>query len=117
VTPVPSTRRCDEGRRARSSSDPASNVAATLRRSHAESPDSPCEAAGRHGRRDHDVNGGRRSDGVRSDEALIKVGLPSVDQTIRMWMNDAPGYLPPIGIGDVIRASGAGVVVESISAR
>jgi hypothetical protein len=28
-------------------------------------------------------------------------------------MNDAPGYLPPIGIGDVIRSGGAGVVVES----
>jgi hypothetical protein len=32
-------------------------------------------------------------------------------------MNDAPGYLPPIGIGDVIRSSGAGVVVESQSDR
>ena len=38
------------------------------------------------------------------DEALIKVGLLSIDPTIRTWMNDAPGYLPPIGIGDVIRA-------------
>jgi NADPH-dependent curcumin reductase CurA len=32
-------------------------------------------------------------------------------------MNDAPGYLPPIGIGDVIRSSGAGVVVESNTSR
>jgi NADPH-dependent curcumin reductase CurA len=32
-------------------------------------------------------------------------------------MNDAPGYLPPIGIGDVIRSSGTGVVVESNSSR
>jgi hypothetical protein len=39
----------------------------------------------------------------------------SIDPTIRTWMNDAPGYLPPIGIGDVIRSSGAGVVVESNS--
>jgi len=47
--------------------------------------------------------------------ALIRVGLVSVDPTIRTWMNDAPGYLPPIGVGDVIRAYGAGVVVESRS--
>ena len=32
-------------------------------------------------------------------------------------MNDAPGYLPPIGIGDVIRSGGSGVVVESNSER
>ena len=51
------------------------------------------------------------------DEALIKVGLLSIDPTIRTWMNDAPGYLPPIGIGDVIRAGGAGVVVESNTPR
>jgi hypothetical protein len=50
-------------------------------------------------------------------EALIKVGLLSIDPTIRTWMNDAPGYLPPIGIGDVIRSGGSGVVVESNSER
>jgi hypothetical protein len=48
-------------------------------------------------------------------EALIKVGLLSIDPTIRTWMNDAPGYLPPIDIGDVIRSGGSGVVVESRS--
>jgi hypothetical protein len=41
----------------------------------------------------------------------------SIDPTIRTWMNDAPGYLPPIAIGDVVRSSGAGVVVESQSPR
>src|ERR1700683_3877899 len=51
------------------------------------------------------------------DEALIRVGLLSIDPTIRTWMNDAPGYLPPIGIGDVIRSGGSGVVVESNSER
>jgi hypothetical protein len=50
-------------------------------------------------------------------EALIKVGLLSIDPTIRTWMNDAPGYLPPIGIGEVIRSGGSGVVVESQSER
>jgi NADPH-dependent curcumin reductase CurA len=50
-------------------------------------------------------------------EALIKVGMLSIDPTIRTWMNDAPGYLPPIGIGDVIRSGGTGIVVESNSER
>jgi NADPH-dependent curcumin reductase CurA len=46
-------------------------------------------------------------------EALIKVAMLSIDPTIRTWMNDAPGYLPPIQVGDVIRGSGTGVVTES----
>ena len=48
-------------------------------------------------------------------EALIKVAMLSIDPTIRTWMDDVPGYLPPIQIGDVVRGSGAGLVVESRS--
>ncbi len=50
-------------------------------------------------------------------EALVKVAMLSIDPTIRTWMNDAPGYLPPIEIGEPVRSSGAGVVVASKSAR
>lgn len=50
-------------------------------------------------------------------EALVKVAMLSIDPTIRTWMNDAPGYLPPIQVGDVIRGSGTGVVVESRNAH
>ncbi|HVA71284.1 MAG TPA: NADP-dependent oxidoreductase [Acidimicrobiales bacterium] len=50
-------------------------------------------------------------------EALIKVAMLSIDPTIRTWMNDAPGYLPPIALGDVVRGSGTGLVVESRSER
>lgn len=50
-------------------------------------------------------------------EALIKVGCLSIDPTIRTWMDDAPGYLPPIELGAVVRGSGAGVVIESRSER
>ncbi|MEI8148132.1 MAG: NADP-dependent oxidoreductase [Actinomycetes bacterium] len=46
-------------------------------------------------------------------QALVRVGILSIDPTIRTWMNDAPGYLPPIEIGAVIRGGGSGVVVES----
>jgi NADPH-dependent curcumin reductase CurA len=48
-------------------------------------------------------------------EALAKVRYISIDPTIRTWMNDAPGYLPPIGIGEVVRAGGIAEVVQSNS--
>jgi len=50
-------------------------------------------------------------------EALVRVNHLSIDPTIRTWMNDSPGYLPPIGIGDVIRSGGIGEVVETKSDR
>ena len=48
-------------------------------------------------------------------QALVKVTHLSIDPTIRTWMDDAPGYLPPIGIGDVVRSGGIGEVVASRS--
>ena len=53
----------------------------------------------------------------RSGQALARVRYISIDPTIRTWMNDAPGYLPPIGIGEVIRAGGIAEVIESNSER
>jgi NADPH-dependent curcumin reductase len=46
-------------------------------------------------------------------EALVRVRYLSIDPTIRTWMNDAPGYLPPIELGQVIRGGGIGEVVQS----
>jgi NADPH-dependent curcumin reductase CurA/NAD(P)-dependent dehydrogenase (short-subunit alcohol dehydrogenase family) len=46
-------------------------------------------------------------------EALAKVRYLSIDPTIRTWMDDAPGYLPPIGIGEVVRSSGVAEVLQS----
>jgi len=48
-------------------------------------------------------------------EALVRIQYLSIDPTIRTWMDDAPGYLPPIGIGDVVRGAGIGQVIESNS--
>src|SRR6476660_3806897 len=48
-------------------------------------------------------------------EALARVRYLSIDPTIRTWMDDSPGYLPPIGIGDVVRAGGVAAVIESNS--
>ncbi|HEY3841838.1 MAG TPA: NADP-dependent oxidoreductase [Acidimicrobiales bacterium] len=50
-------------------------------------------------------------------EALVRVRYLSIDPTIRTWMDDAPGYLPPIGIGEVIRGAGIGEIVSSNSPR
>jgi NADPH-dependent curcumin reductase len=46
-------------------------------------------------------------------EALVNVRYLSMDPTIRTWMDDAPGYLPPIGLGDTVRGAGVGEVVRS----
>ena len=46
-------------------------------------------------------------------EALVRVDWISLDPTNRMWINDTPTYLPPVGIGEVMRAAGMGQVVAS----
>jgi hypothetical protein len=50
-------------------------------------------------------------------EALAQVRFISIDPTIRTWMDDAPGYLPPIGVGEVIRSGGVAEIVQSNSSR
>jgi len=50
-------------------------------------------------------------------QALIRVRYSSIDPTIRTWMDAAPGYLPPIGIGEVVRSGGVGEVMASRSDR
>src|ERR1700741_2814523 len=54
---------------------------------------------------------------LQDGEALVKVRYISIDPTIRTWMDDAPGYLPPIGIGEVVRAGGIAEIVQSNSDR
>jgi NADPH-dependent curcumin reductase CurA len=50
-------------------------------------------------------------------EALVQVRYLSMDPTIRTWMDDAPGYLPAIALGETVRGAGVGEVVESKSDR
>jgi NADPH-dependent curcumin reductase CurA len=50
-------------------------------------------------------------------EALVRNRFLSIDPTIRTWMDDAPGYLPPIAIGEVVRCAAVGEVVSSSSDR
>jgi NADPH-dependent curcumin reductase len=50
-------------------------------------------------------------------EMLARVRYVSIDPTIRTWMDDAPGYLPPIQIDEVIRSGGVAEVVQSNNER
>lgn len=50
---------------------------------------------------------------INDGEALVRVDWISLDPTNRTWINDTPTYLPPVGIGEVMRAGGLGEVVES----
>ena len=71
----------------------------------------------------------RRPNGkpVKDDFSLIKEAIPdildgeilvrnhyiSLDPAQRGWMSDLPSYMPPIPLGDSVRASAVGKVVES----
>lgn len=46
-------------------------------------------------------------------EVLVESVYLSVDPAMRVWMDENPGYVPPIAIGDVMRAGGIGRVIES----
>src|ERR1700693_4802866 len=46
-------------------------------------------------------------------EFLVRVRLISLDPAMRGWMNAGRSYLPPVGIGEVMRALGGGEVVSS----
>ncbi len=46
-------------------------------------------------------------------EILVKVLYISLDPAMRGWMNEGRSYVPPVGIGEVMRAGAAGRVVES----
>ncbi|HEV2862314.1 MAG TPA: NADP-dependent oxidoreductase [Pyrinomonadaceae bacterium] len=46
-------------------------------------------------------------------EVLVRVRYVSIDPAMRAWMNETPSYMPPVGLGEVMRAFGAGRVVAS----
>lgn len=48
-------------------------------------------------------------------EALMQTELLGMDATVRSWLTQADGYLPPVEIGDVVRCSGIGTIVASKS--
>lgn len=54
---------------------------------------------------------------LKESEVLVRTVYLSLDPTNRTWMNDAEGYLPPVGLGEVMRGLTLGVVEQSRSDR
>lgn len=50
---------------------------------------------------------------IKEGEALVRTRWISLDPTNRAWIGETPTYLPPVGIGEVMRAVGLGEVVAS----
>ena len=50
---------------------------------------------------------------LEDGEVLVKVSHLSLDPAMRGWMNAGRSYIPPVEIGEVMRAGGAGEVIES----
>jgi hypothetical protein len=44
---------------------------------------------------------------------LVKTLALSLDPAMRGWMNEGKSYIPPVGLGEVMRAGGVGVVLAS----
>ena len=46
-------------------------------------------------------------------QILVKNQYLSLDPAMRGWMNEGKSYIPPVGIGEVMRALGVGKVIAS----
>jgi NADPH-dependent curcumin reductase CurA len=53
----------------------------------------------------------------QSGQILVEVQYLSLDPAMRGWITDARSYMPPVALGDVMRAGGAGRVVASADER
>lgn len=49
----------------------------------------------------------------KDGELLVQVLYISLDPAMRMWINEARSYMPPVGIGEVMRALGVAIVTAS----
>lgn len=50
---------------------------------------------------------------LNAGQVLVKTLMLGFDPAMRGWMTDEPSYLPPVAIGEPMRASGVGQVIES----
>jgi len=46
-------------------------------------------------------------------EVLVRNAYASLDPAIRGWLDDAPSYMPPVALGDAVRATTVGTVAAS----
>jgi len=49
---------------------------------------------------------------IAQGEILVRNHFISLDPAQRGWMDDRPSYMPPIALGDSVRASGSWVLTE-----
>jgi NADPH-dependent curcumin reductase CurA len=50
---------------------------------------------------------------LQEGQAVARVKLLSIDAAMRIWMADIPQYMPPVALGEVMRAFGFAEIVES----
>ncbi|MFI5101907.1 MAG: NADP-dependent oxidoreductase [Terriglobales bacterium] len=53
----------------------------------------------------------------KEGELLVQVLYVSLDPAMRIWINDVRSYMPPVGIGELMRALGVGIVTASRNPR
>lgn len=51
--------------------------------------------------------------GLEDGQFLIQIDYLSIDPAMRGWLNDVRSYVPPVQIGEVMRALGIGTIRES----
>lgn len=49
----------------------------------------------------------------KEGEVVIKTEYISLDPAMRGWMDDSKSYIPPVGIGEVMRAGTIGIVIKA----
>jgi NADPH-dependent curcumin reductase CurA len=49
---------------------------------------------------------------LEPDNVLVRVDWVSLDPAMRSWINDYRSYVPPVQIGETMRAQGLGTVVK-----
>ena len=53
---------------------------------------------------------------IGEGEILVRNLYLAFEPAMRGWLNDVPSYIPPVGIGEVMRASTVGQIIESKNA-
>lgn len=54
---------------------------------------------------------------LQDGQVLVENQLVAFDPAMRGWLDDRPSYVPPVGIGEVMRAATVGRVLESRSPK
>ncbi len=50
---------------------------------------------------------------IADGQALVRTCLVGIEAAVRTWLDDQPGYLPPVQLGEPVRASTVGEVVAT----